>query len=173
MRSERGTYALLLRSDCEAEVIVGRCGLLRVQPGYYVYVGSAFGPGGVKARVLRHCRGTSARNWHIDYLLGVTAALGAWCCYLTRDMEHRWAQALAKQPDVSSVNGFGCSDCMCESHLFRSRTKSNFTRFFQASAAGVERWQFKERAGNALQSFIGKERECPRPQRHPSLRTTQ
>jgi Uri superfamily endonuclease len=143
MRSEHGTYALLLQSDCEAEVRVGRRSSLRVQPGYYVYVGSAFGPGGVKARVLRHCRESSTRHWHIDYLRGVTAPLGAWCGYQTRELEHRWAQSLAKLPDVSAVNGFGCSDCMCESHLFRSRTKSDFTRFFQAHDARAERWQFQ------------------------------
>jgi len=142
MKSDSGTYALILRSDGEAEVSVGHWGVLRVQPGYYVYVGSAFGPGGVKARVLRHCRETAAIHWHIDYLRNVTAPLGAWCSYATRDLEHRWAKALATQPNVTAVHGFGCSDCACGSHLFRSRTKSGIDRYFRAAVVRIERWQF-------------------------------
>ncbi|MFQ5579314.1 MAG: DUF123 domain-containing protein [Nitrospiria bacterium] len=54
MKSEPGTYALILQSRSEARGQVGRLGQINLKPGYYIYVGSAFGPGGVQARVSRH-----------------------------------------------------------------------------------------------------------------------
>jgi Uri superfamily endonuclease len=42
-----GTYALLLPSAKDVVIQVGRLGALRLQPGYYAYVGSALGSGGV------------------------------------------------------------------------------------------------------------------------------
>jgi len=41
---------------------------LDLLPGYYIYIGSAFGPGGVRARMLRHLRADKPKHWHIDYL---------------------------------------------------------------------------------------------------------
>lgn len=68
MRAECGTYLLVLRSHGEATVQVGRWGPLAVRPGVYLYVGSAFGPGGVRARVGRHLRMRKKPHWHLDYL---------------------------------------------------------------------------------------------------------
>jgi len=62
-----GTYALVLRFSKRLEIIVGKLGVLSVQAGYYVYVGSALGPGGLAARVGRHCRREKALRWHVDY----------------------------------------------------------------------------------------------------------
>ena len=56
MQNSRGTYALVMTSDSEQQVVIGKLGRLRVRPGYYVYVGSAFGPGGLKARIAHHTR---------------------------------------------------------------------------------------------------------------------
>jgi Uri superfamily endonuclease len=47
VQSRPGTYALLLLSATDQLICVGRLGNLRLQPGYYVYVGSALGWGGV------------------------------------------------------------------------------------------------------------------------------
>lgn len=46
-----GTYALILRSDSAARVRIGHLGVLAATRGYYVYIGSAFGPGGLAARL--------------------------------------------------------------------------------------------------------------------------
>jgi hypothetical protein len=54
--SRPGTYALIFTTDADLEIQVGRLGQLHVRPGVYVYVGSAHGPGGLAARVLRHAR---------------------------------------------------------------------------------------------------------------------
>ena len=61
--SRLGTYALLLSSATDAVIPVGRLGDLRLQPGFYVYVGSALGPGGVRARLAHHMR--PAKRLHI------------------------------------------------------------------------------------------------------------
>jgi Uri superfamily endonuclease len=40
IQSSPGTYALLLSSATDAVIRIGRLGDLRLQPGYYVYIGS-------------------------------------------------------------------------------------------------------------------------------------
>jgi len=119
MRSAPGTYALVLRCGSQAQIPVGRFGVLAVRPSYYVYIGSAFGPGGVRARVSRHVREKTARHWHIDYLRAVAVPVAVWCGYGVRDLEHRWAHIFRGLPGSFPVPGFGCSDCACETHLFR------------------------------------------------------
>ena len=69
-----GTYALVLRSDVSAATEIGRWGRLTIRPGYYVYVGSALGPGGVRARVSRHCRETK-KNIGILIICGSSRVL--------------------------------------------------------------------------------------------------
>ncbi len=39
-----GTYLLLLECDKQAELSIGKFGKMYTEPGYYLYVGSAFGP---------------------------------------------------------------------------------------------------------------------------------
>ena len=67
-----GTYALVLSASACQKFAVGRLGTLTVEPGFYLYVGSAFGPGGLAARVGRHCRREKTCRWHVDYLRAVT-----------------------------------------------------------------------------------------------------
>ena len=56
MSACKGTYALLLACHSAASLQVGRWGLLHTLPGNYIYVGSAFGPGGLESRLSRHFR---------------------------------------------------------------------------------------------------------------------
>lgn len=73
-----GTYTLVVRLEQPARIGFGAAGDRDLQPGWYAYVGSAFGPGGF-ARIDRHRRLASGvcqtRHWHIDYLLGHSAAV--------------------------------------------------------------------------------------------------
>jgi Uri superfamily endonuclease len=118
MQSQPGTYVLVLRSNASTQVRVGRRGILQVMPGTYLYVGSAFGPGGVAARVERHCRTSKARRWHIDFLRERTVLESAWFSHAPERLEHRWAAALEGCDGLQAIAGFGCSDCQCTSHLF-------------------------------------------------------
>jgi Uri superfamily endonuclease len=122
-----GTYALVLRSPSRATVRVGRLGRITLDAGYYVYVGSAFGPGGVRARVARHFRADKRRHWHIDYLRDALSPMGVWYTHDGRRLEHLWARTLEAMSDVSSIEEFGCSDCGCRSHLFFAPTKATLT----------------------------------------------
>ena len=120
MKSKPGTYALVLRSQKSLHTQIGRWGRLTIRPGYYIYVGSAFGPGGVLARVSRHCREVKSKHWHIDYLREFTIPTSVWYSHAAARLEHRWAETLIKMKDTVPVKGFGCSDCKCDAHLFFS-----------------------------------------------------
>jgi Uri superfamily endonuclease len=115
-----GTYALVLIAEQSKTVDVGALGTLDVEPGAYVYAGSAFGPGGLRARVGRHARTGGALHWHVDYLRAATQLEKVW---LTTDDARReclWAQTLADLPGATiPLHGFGASDCSCAAHLVR------------------------------------------------------
>lgn len=138
MQSKSGTYALILQSHSNATVQIGRWGVLDVKPGYYIYVGSAFGPGGVRARVSRHFRMEKAKHWHIDYLREFVTPVSAWFSHDTRRLEHEWAQVFHGMRGVSAIQGFGCSDCACDAHLFRSVRAPGFKRLSDHVGGGVE-----------------------------------
>ena len=113
-----GTYLLLLECEQTIELPVGRLGQLKTEPGYYLYVGSAFGPGGIQARLKHHMQVATRPHWHIDYLRTVAKLIDAWCAYDVR-LEHDWAQALLQSgAALVPLKGFGSSDCGCITHLF-------------------------------------------------------
>ena len=141
MQSEPGTYALILRCDSACDITVGRLGRIGIGPGYYVYTGSAFGPGGVRARVARHCRGGGSRHWHIDYLREVATPVHVWYSHAPDNLEHDWAQALSGMAGVRPVKGFGCSDCRCYAHLFHMAVKPVLSRFAREVGACVASWR--------------------------------
>lgn len=120
-----GTYALLLYAETEFAAEIGRLGRLIGRPGWYVYVGSAFGPGGVRARVGRHLRlnrrsaGSQTLRWHVDYLHQHGRIREIWVSYDETRLEHIWAAALAAAPPAEiPLPRLGASDCRCPSHLF-------------------------------------------------------
>ncbi len=119
-----GTYALILRNYSKATIQIGRWGRICVNPGYYSYIGSAFGPGGVRARVLRHLRKEKRKHWHIDYLREFMEPVGIWCTHDRHRLEHIWARSLSDLGSITPIHGFGCSDCHCDSHLFHAATES-------------------------------------------------
>jgi Uri superfamily endonuclease len=98
---------------------VGRLGSFHFSAGTYLYVGSAFGPGGLPARLSHHERREKTHpHWHIDYLRACARLHEAWTVVGQR-MECRWCTALAAEPGVTMpVEGFGAGDTGCRSHLF-------------------------------------------------------
>ena len=117
-RSDPGTYALLLHAEETQSIEVGALGTMTVRPGWYVYVGSAFGPGGLQARVQRHVRGDGALHWHVDYLRAVTTLASVWYTHDPERRECTWATLLRKASSSHvPMEGFGASDCGCPAHL--------------------------------------------------------
>lgn len=114
-RENSGVYLLLIRLDAPFRVPVQRIGRPLLQPGWYVYVGSA--RANLQQRIDRHLRKRKKLHWHIDYLLQQSSSVKAFPVRTAEDLECRLAGDISKIAD-SGVDGFGCSDCSCNSHLF-------------------------------------------------------
>lgn len=112
----KGTYALLVHVPYALATSVGGLGVMEFKAGYYAYVGSALG--GLEARVRRHLREEKRPRWHVDHLLARARAVDVVVARSEERRECVLAQELAKR--FPSVQGFGSSDCSCESHLFYS-----------------------------------------------------
>ena len=136
MDSRHGTYALVLAAAHPFEIQVGRLGILRGSRGFYVYVGSAFGPGGLQARVARHYRAVKPLHWHIDALRQAANPVETWYTTDLLPREHAWAQVFLNHPGVSlPLPGFGASDCRCRSHLFYLGVEPDFVTHRQGLQA--------------------------------------
>jgi Uri superfamily endonuclease len=115
---EKGSYLLMLNLPVTQKIRVGRLGCIRFEHGWYTYAGSAFGPGGLCARVHHHLSPAKRKHWHIDYLRAEALVLGVWIAVGPPSREHDWAAVLTRSPlSGRSVPDFGCSDCGCRSHL--------------------------------------------------------
>jgi Uri superfamily endonuclease len=118
LRREKGTYILVLHLAQEKEIAIGRLGCFLFPAGFYLYVGSALGPGGLAARLARHRRLDKKMRWHIDYLRACTAWVGAYYATGQERRECSWARALWSLPGASlPAPRFGASDCRCPAHL--------------------------------------------------------
>ena len=114
----KGTYCLVIRLEKPASIQVGRLGLIKFRPGYYVYVGSALA--GLDRRIGRHLssgKEGKKRFWHIDYLLDYGKIAGIRKIASPERLECIIARKV-RELCASPVKGFGCSDCSCETHLF-------------------------------------------------------
>lgn len=129
MEARPGTYALVLCSETDQLIRVGRLGAVRVPWGFWVYIGSALGPGGVRARVGHHLRISPRPRWHVDYLRARTRLVEVWYAYDAERREHDWAEAMRSRRHADSLPGFGVSDCRCESHLFRFEQRPTHRAF--------------------------------------------
>jgi len=125
-----GTYVLLLRLGRRRRIEVGRLGALLFEPGFYLYVGSAFGPGGLPARLRHHLKPAPRPHWHIDHLMTVARVEEIWCTVQPERRECDWAALLAGMRGVgTAVPRFGASDCRCPGHLFFSKGRPAGGRF--------------------------------------------
>ncbi|MGO1118468.1 GIY-YIG nuclease family protein [Rhodovibrionaceae bacterium A322] len=114
---EGGAYALVIDLDRPLAVPAGRKEIQSLKPGRYLYAGSAYGPGGIQARVARHARRDKSLRWHVDHL---TVAAGvSWAVALPGGKECDIVACLIKDNRVSQpIPGFGSSDCRsCKTHL--------------------------------------------------------
>ncbi len=115
---EPGSYILLLHLADGKTISIGRLGAFPFPAGAYLYLGSAFGPGGLAARLRRHLAGTGRLHWHIDYLRQEATPAQIW--YIQdRRREHAWAKVIQGLSGASiPAPRFGASDCRCPTHLF-------------------------------------------------------
>ncbi len=109
----KGTYLLFLKLSNDKCIEVGRLDKIEFRRGWYVYVGS--GMNSLIKRVARHFKRVKKLKWHIDYLSVQADEIVAFLIPNQR-LECDLAKYLATKFEY--VEGFGCSDCKCVSHLF-------------------------------------------------------
>lgn len=131
---DRGTYVLVLQVPQLRRMEFGRLGTFDIRPGFYAYVGSAFGAGGLGARVTHHLEAATAPHWHIDYLMGFALPVEVWYAVSDRKLERDWVELLEREPRFSCpIPRFGSSDYhrTRTSHLFFCKQRPSFCWFEQ------------------------------------------
>lgn len=111
-----GIYRIVIYVPVAVRVVVGRLGTFALEPGFYVYVGSA--KGGLRSRVQRHLGSVKRRRWHIDHLLEQASTTEVHTLLDADASECLWAtQTLIESAHPCPIPRFGASDCRCLSHL--------------------------------------------------------
>ncbi|MBS1271728.1 MAG: hypothetical protein MAGBODY4_00860 [Candidatus Marinimicrobia bacterium] len=130
MKKVAGGYILVLEVDSPVNIQVGKRGEMPMNPGRYLYGGSA--KCGIAHRINRHFFGGENLHWHIDYLTHhpQVDVVEAWCYPDYPEVEHQ----LAAKDDLSDdeiFRGFGNGDCGrgCQSHLWKIKGKISAADF--------------------------------------------
>ncbi len=117
LTEKKGAYLLFIELAVPLQLALPMRPPTTLPPGRYAYAGSAYGPGGLRARIARHLRKDKTQRWHIDRLtaagdvIAVQVEVGGSECALFEDLR---ARAGASVP----VPRFGSSDCRrCPAHL--------------------------------------------------------
>jgi Uri superfamily endonuclease len=112
----RGAYLLIIVL-ANPIALSGRFAGQTLGSGRYLYAGSAYGPGGIRARVGRHMKQDKKIHWHVDQLTACAASLKAVGvadgneCALINDLQSTYGM-------TAPLPGFGSTDCTkCVSHL--------------------------------------------------------
>jgi Uri superfamily endonuclease len=113
----KGIYVLIIRVAKDTNVNTGALNRIAFQKGLYEYVGSA--QTNLEQRIKRHLRKEKRLFWHIDYLLANEAAKITQVLYKKANKTEECKTAKIIGERGKPIAGFGCSDCRCQSHLFR------------------------------------------------------
>jgi Uri superfamily endonuclease len=121
---EAGAYVLLIHLEGRLSLDMPAFRGKSLSPGLYAYCGSAYGPGGIRARVSRHLRASKPMRWHVDRLTAagrverIGIRIGGRECDLAGELLARGVLAV--------LPGFGSSDCRtCPAHLLRLPDDNN------------------------------------------------
>lgn len=120
-----GAYLLTIRLEAPAPM-PKRFEGQPLPEGRYVYAGSAYGPGGIRARCRRHLGREKTCRWHVDWL--TSAAGEVFVMAFPGGNECELVARLSKLAGVRfAVPGFGSSDCRtCPSHLIQLGPRHSF-----------------------------------------------
>lgn len=120
----KGTYVLLIKLNKKQSVKIGSLGTREFGKGRYAYVGSAMNS--LRKRIARHLRksGEKKMHWHIDHLLASENASIYEVLFKEADKKEECEIAQKISARGTGINGFGCSDCNCKSHLFKISPKN-------------------------------------------------
>ncbi|ADY72939.1 protein of unknown function DUF123 [Desulfurobacterium thermolithotrophum DSM 11699] len=122
----KGTYCILFVIDTLLfKVKSGKQFLLK--KGVYVYVGSAFGSGGLRKRISRHLRKKKKKHWHLDFI-STDSSFKVLEIWIIEDRKLECSLANSISETEKPVIGFGSTDCNCPSHLFRVSEVENLRK---------------------------------------------
>lgn len=125
-----GAYVMVLQMSRQTRISVGQLGEFSFAEGFYCYVGSAMGPGGLTARLARHLRHRKKPHWHVDYFLQHGVVVEIWEIQSTETLECECAQTMLSLDGAQApIQGFGSSDCSCETHLIYFSSHPSFCAF--------------------------------------------
>lgn len=115
--ADKGAYVLVLDLQKPADLRIKASELPSLPVGIYAYLGSARGPGGLRARLRRHFSSDKKIHWHVDHL--TLRAHEMWALPVVGGDECKLVETLLKSPAFQvAVPRFGSTDCRrCESHL--------------------------------------------------------
>ncbi len=120
MKNAKGTYLFIFRLLRPLKITTRGGKTFDLPEGVYVYVGSAFGSGGIEKRVGRHLRKDKPKRWHLDYITTTESWEFLACVpFYGKRWECKIASLLGSLEIFEPVRGFGSTDCGCVSHLFR------------------------------------------------------
>ncbi|BDZ67742.1 GIY-YIG nuclease family protein [Methanobacterium ferruginis] len=111
----KGTYCLLINLKTNQLIQIGRKGKINFNKGCYVYVGSAMNS--LEGRIRRHLRKDKKMHWHVDYLLDNPSSHIVQVFFSDDGVKHECDLATYIAGEGTGIQGFGCSDCKCHSHL--------------------------------------------------------
>lgn len=116
IKKKKGVYVLLIKLRQSQVIQVGRLGKFNFPIGYYTYTGSALR--GLENRLKRHFLKDKKLHWHIDYLLQYADIINHIPIFTNKKIECEVNKFLLSQKGTRIVaEGFGSSDCHCQSHL--------------------------------------------------------
>lgn len=115
---QTGNYILLLHLPTDAELNIPKLGKIAFPAGFYAYADSAFGVYTLPNRIKAHLAEPTMPREHIDFLRQIATVAEIWMAPSNEPHEHDWVSLLLDIPgSVSIADGFGVSDCTCDSHL--------------------------------------------------------
>lgn len=162
----RGVYALLLSLPQRQTLSIGQLGQFEFPAGFYLYLGSALGPGGLEARLRRHIRRDKKRHWHIDWLRASATLEVIWARRIDTRLECDWARTAATLPAASiPAPRFGASDCHCPSHLYHYPARpalADFTRALGHPAGELDEIQPSSLAKDGTSTAVDSSRHRKR-----------
>jgi len=115
-----GTYMLYLEITEPSSVHIKNKEIF-LENGFYIYIGSAFGVGGLSSRIHRHLRRKKKPHWHIDQITSKDICqFHGVAVFPNEKIECEISNSLTKSNKLKPIKDFGNSDCKtkCISHFF-------------------------------------------------------
>lgn len=113
----KGSYVLVIKVVKNSLITIGSLGKIHFDKGYYAYIGSALN--NLEKRVGRHLTRNKKLHWHIDYLLKNKNAKIIKIFYKESPKKEECTIVQFVAQHGKPIKRFGCSDCNCESHLYK------------------------------------------------------